>query len=90
MALALNISLRLSCPLQGLLYLYLSISQLPKVWNIAEVQIPVVSVVLGHHLTLYETVKLHVATKLLLDSMLLDSAHSVVTMAAHFMHSLTD
>ena len=49
-------------------------------------QTPVMSnstVILGHHLALYIVFKLHVATKLLLDSMLLDSAHSVVTMATH-------
>ena len=40
-------------------------------------------VILGHYLALYVAFKLHVATKLLLDSMVLDSAHSVVTMAAH-------
>ena len=36
-----------------------------------------------HYIDLYVAFKLHVATKLLLDSMLLDSAHSSVTMAAH-------
>ena len=37
---ALNVSLRLSCLLQGLLYLYLSMPQLLMAWNIAEVQTP--------------------------------------------------
>ena len=82
MAIALNVSLRLSCSLQGLLYLNLSISQLPIV------QTPVMSnsiagAILRYHLAFYVAFKLHVATKLLLDSKLLDSAHSVVTMAAH-------
>ena len=34
---------------------------------------------LRYHLAFYVVFKLQVATKLLLDSMLLDSAHSVVT-----------
>ena len=34
-------------------------------------------------LSFYVAFKLHIATKLLLDSMLLDSAHLVVTMTAH-------
>jgi len=38
---------------------------------------------LRYHLAFYVAFKLQVATKLLLDSMLLDSAHSVVAMAAH-------
>ena len=39
--------------------------------------------ILRYNLAFYVVFKLQVATKLLLDSMLLDSAHSVVTMAAH-------
>jgi len=66
----------------------ISIYYIPTVWNIVKVQIPVMSnsiVVLGHQLTLYVIFKLHIAAKLFMDSMLLGSAHSVVTMAAHFM-----
>jgi len=74
-------------PTQGLLFLYLSISQLNSVkYSRGTVQTSVMSistVILGHQLALYVVFKLHVATKLLLDSMLLDSGHSVVTMAAH-------